>query len=395
MGAPAVSGSATRRIGPLLAGLALAAGFMVLGAGPVLDMFGLKSAAALAPWDSEVQRRAAIAALGRGDRAEARRLALRSLEAMPFNQSSLTIATLDATGSRAVAAANLAAALGWRDPATNLRLIAAAMNEGAPEIAAQRIDAIGRITEDARRAGAMADELLVTRGGAEALAIRAAHHLGTGWMPGWLATPPASPEVAVARRTFVRLLERDDGAWHRMTIGQAMTGFSAGGDRITAYEVWRETLARPDSFAGTIYDPRFTALGSEPAIGGEWNRAAGQAIGAEPLAGGGLRVDVMAGGSGRVIGQMARFAPGENRLAVDLTGDEPLVRAMRWEIACANSGMLPVTRDLARAGDGWRDGYVFTAPAGCALGYVTLVIGPRLSRDATATVRSVELRPAE
>lgn len=382
------------RFGAVLAGLGAAAAFVVLGAGSALGNLGAKSAVALAPWDSELQRRAAIVALGQGDEATARRLARRSIQAMPFNQSSLTIAAMKETGARAVAATNVAAGLGWRDPMTNAMLVAAALNEGAPDIAAQRIDAIGRISQDSVRTGAMADRLLTMPGGAEALADRAAHHLGRGWIPGWLGTPPATPKIGVARMAFLRLLESDDGAWNRQVIAQAMMGFTKAGDPLAAFAAWREGLARADLFSGAIYDPRFTALTEEAPIGGEWIRTGEQLVSTDPAPGGGLRLAALAGGSGQVVSQMVRLGAGPHELVTDMSGDERLLQALRWEVQCAGAGKLPVTQGLTRSADGWRGSVAFNVPPGCGVAYVALVVAAPVAIDSSATLRSVALNPA-
>lgn len=394
MRAPAVPAPGPGRLWPVLAGLGAAAAFLVLGAGSALGNLGAKSAVALAPWDSELQRRAAIIALGQGDEATARQLARRSIQAMPFNQSSLTIAAMKATGARAVAATNVAAGLGWRDPMTNAMLVAAALNEGAPDIAAQRIDAIGRISQDSVRTGAMADRLLTMPGGAEALAGRAARHLGHGWIPGWLGTPPATPQIGAARVAFLRLLESDDGAWNRQVIGQAMTGFTKAGDPLKAFAAWREALARADLFAGAIYDPRFTALTEEAPIGGEWIRTGEQLVSTDAAPGGGLRVVALAGASGQVVSQMVRLGVGGHELVTDLAGDERLLQALRWQVQCSGAGKLPVTHSLTRTADGWHDSVVFDVPAGCAVGYVGLTVATPVTIDSSATIRSVALNPA-
>lgn len=394
MRAPGVPAPAARRAGPLLAGLALAAGFVALWGGSALGSLGVDAGVNLAPWDAELQRRAALAALGKGDEAGARRLALRSLQAMPFNQSSLTIVALNTSGARAVNSTNIAAGLGWRDPLTNGRLVAAAVNEGAPDIAAQRIDAIGRISEDGRRTGIMADRLLLMPGGIEALAVRSAHHLGRGWIPDWLATPPASPQVAAARLSFIRLLESDDGTWSRQVIGQAMAGFTKAGDPAMAYAAWRGSVKRADMFGGQIYDPRFVAMPDDFPVGGEWLRASEQLIGVTPVSGGGLRLDAMAGASGRVISQMVRYGTGRHEIVTELSGDEPLVQSLRWTVQCVPGGNVPVTRTLTRTAAGWQDRHVFDVPQGCDVGYVALVATVRVNQDSTATVNSVALNPA-
>lgn len=391
MQTPAAGPGSSRRVGPFLAGLGLAAAFIALSAGSALGSLGVEAGVALAPWDSELQRRAAIAALGRGDEAAAQRFALRSIDAMPFNQSSLTIASLGATGPRAVEATNVAAGLGWRDPMTNALLVAAAMNERAPEIAAQRIDAIGRISEDSARTGQMADRLLAMPGGTEALADRAAHHLGRGWIPDWLRTPPASPKVAAARVAFLRLLESDDGTWNRQVIGQAMTGFTAAGDSATAFAAWRDSIAQRDLFSGQIYDPRFMAIPEGQPIGGEWIVGGGPLVSTDAVPSGGLRIDALAGASGQVVSQMVSYGAGRHELVANLTGDEALVQAFRWQAMCVSGGRLAVERSLTRNADGWRDSYAFDVPQGCSVGFVGLTLPAPLSGDRSATVLSVTL----
>lgn len=353
--------------------LLLGATLLALGLRPAIAQFSSSWDVALASGDAETMRRAALEALAANAPDKAQLLARSSLEAMPWNQSSLTILSLGQPGGRGVAALNLSAALGWRDTLTNVRLFEAAMAERQPAIAAERVDALGR-TSDAVLAGRLADRLLALPGGTEALAGRAAHHLGVAdWLQKYLATPPSSPAVAMQRAALVARLDPDDGAWRRAVVGKAMMGFAAAGLRGEGYALWAATLAEPELYRGqAIYDPRFTRLGQPMPLGGEWSMAQTPAASADPADGGGVVLNAVGSDPGRVLGNAIAPPDLGGSFTATWVGEEAAVRSYAWELSCASGGPVPLQRTLKQEAGAWLDQYNFTPGAGCATGYLAL-----------------------
>ncbi|WP_435419278.1 hypothetical protein WAB17_06925 [Parerythrobacter aurantius] len=149
-----------------------------------------------------------------------------ALRVMPLGQQALGIViesgeVLDRTG-----ALNLSAALGWRDPLTNARLAALALDNGDMEIAAQRIDALGRTLGG--EAAAPAADLMMTRpGGPEALAARAVNAVAGQWWLVYLRLPASRPSALGGRIDFALALERQDTARRRDLLQSVAHGLGA------------------------------------------------------------------------------------------------------------------------------------------------------------------------
>jgi hypothetical protein len=370
--------------------VALAVLLVMLNGGSALAKFAPASGTSLAPWDAELQRIAALRALNAGQRDRARQFALTSLRAMPFNQASMTIAALDITGPRSAAALNQSAALGWRDPISNMRLIRAALIEQDPQVAAQRIDALARITMD-RRVEALADTVLAMPGGQAALADRAAHHLGPGWIPDFLAIAPATPRQLANRRAFLLRLDSDDGAWRRTAVGRAMAGFDAAGHRDAAYQLWRELLADRALWQGGVYDGKFLRLGETAPLGGEWVQLMSQPVAVDRLAGGGASLRYIGAEPGLVLSQAITLAGPDIVLTAQWHGDEAMVRSFSWQLACIGSGPIALTRTMALQAGVWHDRYTGQRPDNCPLAALSLSMVKRPAAEAAVELQSVSL----
>ena len=378
------------RLGGLSRGRAAAATLLAAllalpaGTGPALAQLWGERAADLAPRDAEIQRVSAMRAFADGKLPLALDRARRSLVAMPWNQTALAVVAASLQGRSALDALNLSASLGWRDPLTNSRLVAAAFAENQNAVAADRIDAIGR-TLGPSAAGPLADRLLPRPGGAEALSVRAARHLpDADWFLPWLATPPADPAMASARSQLLRRIESDDGTWRRRAVAQAMIGFDTARLSEEALALWRDTLAQPALARGAVYDPAFTTLGSEAPLGGEWTLAAAPPAQADRLDSGGVQLLAIGDKAGQILSSRSDLTRLGGAVVARWEGDEAAVRAFAIELRCGSGAPVPLSRDLIREGSSWRDSYAFTLPAGCRTGYITLIRADRAAADRSA-----------
>ncbi len=358
-----------------------------IGLGPALAEISPTLGLRLAPWDAALQHQAAHDAFAAGQSAPALVHARRALHLMPLDQPSLAIAALQLAPARATTALNQAASLGWRDAATNILLYRAALRENAPDIAATRVDALGRIA-GAEIAGPLADNLLAYPGGLKAMADRAAHHLGFGWLPPYLATPPKTAEAIALRSAFVASIDADDGAWLREMVGRASEGFGKAGHPEAGYALWRETLALKPLIAGPFYDPEFRGFGQGAPMGGDWAPIAGGPADVAPAGDGGVTISALGTLPGNVLSQM--FVPPERiALSIDWSGPHAAVSAYSWSIECVAAGKIALFQTLTQAGSGWNARIDAVRPPGCALGYLTLNQTSRLSEGTAVTLRRV------
>ncbi|MCB2088092.1 MAG: hypothetical protein R3E18_11285 [Sphingomonadaceae bacterium] len=352
----------------LVTGLAGIATLGLFGGG-VLAGGDPYSAAPLAPFDRNVQQAAALAGLQEKSPSLAVMFARRAVQAMPYEQFGLTIASTGAEKERQVAALNLSAALGWRDYMTNVRLVEAALAEGQPVIAAQRIDALGR-TQDANIAGPYADRLLAMDGGAEALAARAALRGPLDWWNRYFRMAPENPELMALRANLVRKLDPEDGAWLREAVSDMGQGFAAAGAPEKGQALWRDTLTSPADFSGLLYDGDFTRLHMEgPVLGGEWRLDGAGA----PLEGGGFALELPGGARGQQLGQYVLLEPGLLTLDVKGEAESGSARGLQWQVRCEGKGRLQMEPVGAVEGPFGR--WTVSIPEGCSTGFLTLVAG--------------------
>jgi hypothetical protein len=339
------------------------------------------AAARLAPWDAELQLRAAGALIAADAPGEAGAYAQRSVAAMPLNQAGLNLLSAFQPPAAGLRSLNLAAALGWRDRATQVRLVEAALAESQPAVAAERIDALGRIM-GAEVAGPFADQLLRQPGGTASLAVRAGYHMGYGWMPLWLMQPARSADVAAQRTAFIAAVEADDADWKRSLVEGAVIGFGAAKQSIASYDLWRASQANSALFAGPVYDPGFTQPIAKAPLGGEWIVSAEAAMAVEPQVGGGVSLTPLGQTAGLVLGQVIAASP-QLRLAADWRGPRATVENLRLELSCLDgSGAATATRSLSPRGEGWHDVWSFTGlPQQCRLAALGLSLH-RAAEDA-------------
>ncbi|GAA4048357.1 hypothetical protein [Parerythrobacter jejuensis] len=295
------------------------------------------SFAILAPWDASLQMAAAGSFWSNGEQALGGQFASRAIKAMPYAQPALTLATVGGAAADETASLNLSAALGWRDPITNARLVEAALTANNPTIAAQRVDALGRAGggENAARA---ADAVMRMQGGPQALADRASRNSEALWWITYLRLPPADPESQAGRLAFARSLDRENGPWHRRIVGTISANLTADGADDVARELWRQTLADPRAVNSLLYDGEFRNLriGGQ-ALGGEWRIVPRSPARVDQTGGAGITLTRQADGAGAVLIQQFPAVEGAFQLRAEGpdAGD-----GAEWRVQCAGEGLL-------------------------------------------------------
>ncbi|WP_284124063.1 hypothetical protein [Parerythrobacter aestuarii] len=323
------------------------------------------AAASLGTSDSQLQLRGAQAALTAQTptaNSQAAELARKSIAAMPLNQPALAVLVESRQAAAPTRAANVAAALGWRDPLANARILQLALNEGNVVVAAQRVDALGR-TQGGEVAAPSADLLMTKPGGPEALAARASNRSGGLWWITYLRLPAASPDAESGRLAFARLLDSDDGPWRRQIVTALVGSLEGGAAAATGDALWRDTLADPQGFGTVLYDEAFARLQpGEVPVGGEW-RIAPRAPYAVERVGEGVVLSRLGQGTGSILIQ--RFEPITGRYRLAATG-EGEATGLGWQVQCKGRGIV-------FSSDGLLGEWPVIIPEGCSEATIALV----------------------
>ena len=348
--------------------------------------FPALAGAAIAPFDSGLQIEAAqhlILSETPGGLALAGSFARRSIAAMPYNQPALSLVTQARLATDEIRSTNLAAALGWRDPLANARLIRQAVAENSPLIAAQRVDALGR-SQGGSFAATAADRVMAMPGGPEALAQRAALRSGSQWWITYLRIAASNEKAAAGRLDFARAIESNDRSWRRRIVGAIASSMSGEASTGRSFDLWRDTIAEPAGMGTVLYDEnfsRFAPVGQR--LGGEW-RIRPRAPYTAERDGEGITLSANSNRGGAVIEQQFLPSPGAFRLrAKGLDTEMPLF----WRIQCQAAGTIFESTGLV---GNWR----LDIPAACGAATLQLVaadgaeIGTRAGLTRVALERS-------
>ena len=255
--------------------------------------------------------------------------------AMPYTQRALA-AAIAAGAAKTARARNLSAALGWRDQLTNIRLVQSGVIENSPVVAAQRVDALGRV-EGGEFVAEIADVVMSMDGGPEAMAARAASRDGSLWWNAYLQKPPTNERAAAGRLAFARRLDPDSGPWRRALV-RHIAGSHRGTDSVSVADaLWRDTLAEPDRFGAVLYDERLRAIQpNSEALGGEWRAVLDSPVRVETGEAGAV-LTALDDGEGMILLQQFTASPGRYRLDVQASGE---LDGLEWQLQCRGAGAV-------------------------------------------------------
>lgn len=252
--------------------------------------------------------------------------ARRALTAEPLDpgSSALLGAALYAQGhlARADDAFVVAGRLGWREPITQLYWMQIALNRGATEIAAQRLDAVLRQMPGFPHGDQLLGQFTNSDAGRRALAARLARR------PAWLTTfikPTAGIDPGQLRERAAMLGLLAPQVLNCGEVATLIDRLAQQGDVDQGLKMWRSAC-----FAGKVQgllpDPGFAeaTLGEQRTLF-DWNFPADANLSVELLPGAGgtqkLRARVTAASSRAVTQQLLALPPGGYRLSWNAKDD--------------------------------------------------------------------------
>lgn len=255
----------------------------------------------------------------------------------------------------AARAFRVAAAFGWRNPATQTYWFEAALQVGDFKVAVDRLDAILRAHQTYAGADRMFAPLEADPAGRKALLDRLATH--PLWIPRYLAIDDKVPLQQLRHRA--ELIEGVAGSGRRLGC-EAVYWFTARliqlGERSHATAVWNANC--PSLAAGqTIADAGFElADAAQPTPFGWYLWRSGDiGILVEKAPGGGKELVLNNNGAGAEVAleQAVDIPPGTYRLSASVRGDQPAdARRLVATLACNDAKPFPAKVDgwLAEGG---------------------------------------------
>ena len=322
---------------------------------------------------AEAETKEAVRLL-RTDPALAAHHARDALAEAPLNQRALTVLAL--SDRSRVQLLGLSAALGWRDPTTQLALAQSALSSGNPTQFAQRIDAYARMTTRPGRPPVFIDRYITDPAIRSAVAARLA--LSPEWREAYVDyILDADPAVIAARRALLAQLRATSAPPTRAEtyayVGRLLDLKQTGEARL----VWRNFAASPEAWSGLLYDGRFQQLASDsetPPF--QWTVVplTGAFVAVEPSPHGtSLHAHLDGSASGPVLVQQVDLPPGRYLLS---TSAEPYDGAAQregpsgfdWAIVCADDETVfggPANGEDGAIATG-KHSLAFTIPPGCS-----------------------------
>ena len=354
----------------------------------------------------------AVARLTAGDMPAASAAATQVLRITPINQQALTVLALAGPADRASGLMTVAALLGWRTPLAQLWLAQAGLVAHQPDLFATRTDAFARSAPDPAPVFALVDQAIHQPAMRAATAQRLA--LFPDWRGAYLARfDNSDPNAAADRTALLDTLAASHAGPTRPELLVYVGQLEHFGREADARAAWTRFAARPELWAGRLYDGGFTRVGdSSTTFPFEWTTrdSPGGSAWIEPAGGKpGLLVHNDGSAAGSLVVQLLALAPGHYRLVTDAApeagsgaiampgGDGAGAAAFRWSITCAGGG-TSLADSLAAAALDVHAGpasYAFTVPPGCASQSIALTGVPGLTGNATdMRIRSARIDPA-
>lgn len=325
-------------------------------------------ALALSPNSGPAHRMLASTALAKGNTRQARHHAIAAITAAPLDQPAVTVAALTTAPDIAQALGNQSAALGWRDPVTQLLLARGAEAEGAWDHFAQRIDAYARLQPDMRQSGSFLDRVMHVPAAREAMARRLV--LAPDWRTAYFLTlDPTMPNAAADRVALLRRIVANGGQLSDSDVRENVRRLIGVNAWHAARTIWHDAGRNAD----LLNDLRFERVEVEAdTVPFEWavgDDIRGFATREETPAGRpALHVQHDGTGAKSLLKQTLVLAPGTYRFDVVYAAAPPREGAT-WQIRCGE-------RDLLSNMEMSRITASFTVPAGCTTQRVALVAVP-------------------
>ena len=332
-----------------------------------------------APFSVNAAREIARRSLAAKGLDEATAQAIRAVRNDPSDAWSLGLlgSTRLVSGDEAGAerAFTVSAAMGWREPATQLYWMAAALNLGDFEIASQRLDALLRQSPSFAGSQQWLNLFEASADGRSALARRLADN--PAWGPTYFAD--GSTAGLTGRTQVAEALPPREGTC--ATVAPTMTQLIAVGQFAAGHRVWRRHCQSARD-TGNLADGGFSSANLvKPRTPFDWTWPDDGAIG--------LELTPAPGFTGRTLA-IITAAPQERAFATQIIVLPPGAYRASWRVldaaaapaaglrlslACAPTERRPLDAQLSDAKAG-RFAADFVVPAGCPAQWLTFSIKP-------------------
>lgn len=382
-----------------LAGLFLAGAWLIFAS--AAERYADLRPVALLPPGSPLAANSALVHADRarraGDLAGAQGLALQAVRSEPLNQDALGLVgqiALELGQAKAAAAVFLMSAqLGWREPLTQMYWFQVALGSGDLDVAAQRLEALGRTGWNREVVQRMLAAMEASPGGRSALADRLA--IEAGWADLWRLAPLSDRELANRAALLTELAGRSVPIDPDLA-GQLSYQLVDRGQAAAARALWLRLAARGVSGKALVLDGGFEASGILAAAQDApspfvWRLEQASGIFASveqappPLDGRALQIRSETTSSARTIRQVLALRPGRYALGWRQSGRgiEMLPR-----LSCADGGS-----DIAVSPEPGPDGrYRFAvAQARCAGQNLEFVARSAVTGEAQAWIDDIEI----
>lgn len=337
-----------------------------------------RTALALRPHSAEALSLASEQALARNDYPAAERLARSALVLVPRDVRALRVMGIAVSlqgnnrlGSELLLRSGI---LSWRDVATQVWLIRAAMDQQNYATAAQRLDAMlrsGQLNGDMLQ---LAHAFAMSPEGRAALIERLVE--APPWRNAFFSSMETLPRESEAGHILlIAELRAREGPLPRSELVGFVRRLVDQGDAKVARQVWYGTLtADGRNMVSGVFDGEFridpTVDTDQPRYVFEWDLESGggalASIGTPPMLLGETALNIRAGDTDqRVAGQTIVLDPGIHRLSYATAGGD--ASAISWRASCVGHNRnLPMTPVTARTVAEWRTAELsFEVPKDC------------------------------
>lgn len=304
------------------------------------------------------------------------------LAAAPIDQQLVTLLAQTTPPAERVRLLQLTAALGWRDPLSQLWLAQSGAAAHEPTMFAQRFDAFARVLNpDALDGLQVLDAYIRDPAIRAAMVIRLSHP--SLWRRVYLGNlRDDDPQLVAARMDLLDQLARTGAPASRTDLLNFTGRLEATGLDEEAHAAWQR-FARPAAARnGLLTDETLRFAGQQgTTFPWEWTvapQSGGYVQSDEDDAGEqALHVHSGGGAAGAMLWQQLALAPGRYELRVDArAGSAPLPDTLHWSVACRSGPELIEGAAARRQAANGTTRYAFAVPPGCRSPRLSLVAVP-------------------